>query len=89
MWFKDIFLNDLIPAMLNIIPTIFGGLYESISVYDIISVPLVICFLCGVIVIFARAIEYIQEILKSQNTSYLAFIERLIRLCNKISRCRC
>ena len=77
MWFKDFFLYKLVPTFLNIIPALFGGLYESGGLYEIISLPLVICFVWGVIIIVGKAIEYTQEIAgRIKNKRHIKEIER-------------
>ena len=63
MWFKEFVLNILIPTFLHMIPAFCGGLYECFSVYDIITVPLIICFLYGVILIIGKVVEYGQQII--------------------------
>ena len=62
MWFKDFFLHKLVPTFVNMIPALFGGLYENSASYEIITVPLVVCFGYGVILIITGTVEYTQEI---------------------------
>ena len=76
MWFKDFFLNKLVSTFFNIIPALFGGLYESIALYEVITLPLVICFVWGVIIIVGKAIEYTQEIVgRIKNKRHIKEIE--------------
>ena len=78
MWFKKFFLN-LVSAFEEALFVWAGGHSENdVSIlYGIITLPLVACFLCGVLIITARAIEYTQEIVgRIKNKSHIKEIER-------------
>lgn len=77
MWFKEFFLR-LVFSFWDALLVWAGGHRESdSSVYDIITLPIIACFVCGVIIITARTIEYTQEIVgRIKNKRHIKEIER-------------
>lgn len=77
MWFKEFFLR-LVSTFWEALFVWAGGHSESdFSVYDIITLPIIACFVCGVIIITARAIEYTQEIFgRIKNKRHIKQLER-------------
>ena len=78
MWFKNFFLN-LVSAFREALFVWAGGYSErDVSIlFGIITLPLVACFVWGVIIITARAIEYTQEIAgRIKNKRHIKEIER-------------
>ena len=78
MWFKEFFLR-LVYTFREALYAWAGGYRENdVSIlYAIITLPIVACFICGVIIITARAIEYTQEIVgRIKNKRHIKEIER-------------
>lgn len=78
MWFKEFF-SRLVSTFWEALFVWAGGHSESdVSLlYGIISLPVIACFVCGVIIITARAIEYTQEIVgRIKNKIHIREIER-------------
>ena len=77
MWFKEFFLNLVFSLWDTLLVWAGGHSEKAFSIYDIITVPLVICFVYGAIVIIARAIEYSQEIVgRIKNKRHIKRLER-------------
>ena len=78
MWFKEFFLK-LVYTFGEALYAWAGGYRESdvSTLYAIITIPIVACFVWGVIIIVGRAIEYTQEIVgRIKNKRHIKRLER-------------